>query len=57
MPDTSTDPIAATLAAYPEIAGHLTTVDELDDDAAIVDQVVEYAARRSGENQGPGGRQ
>ena len=46
---TPADRIAATLAAHPESTVHLAVVDELDDDAAMVKQVVEYAARRSGE--------
>ena len=55
------------IAAHPETAVHLAVVDPslrstqaLDHaDAATVEQVVEYVARRSGEklNQGPGGRQ
>ncbi len=45
---TPADRIAATLAAHPEIAVHLAVVDELDDDdAAMVEQVVEYVAARS----------
>lgn len=45
--------IAAALSAHPEIAVHLATVDELDDeDAAMVEQVVEYVAQRSAEKRG-----
>lgn len=48
---TPADRIAAVLAAHPEIAVHLAVVDELDaDDAAMVEQVVEYVARRSAQS-------
>lgn len=45
--------IAAALAGHPEIAVHLAAVDELDDDdAAMVEQVVEYVAQRSEQKRG-----
>lgn len=48
---TPADRIAAALAAHPEIDVHLATIDELDaDDAAMVEQVVEYVARRSAQS-------
>lgn len=42
--------IAAALAVHPDVWVHLTLVDELDDeDAAMVEAVIEHVARRSAE--------
>lgn len=51
---TPADRVAATLAAHPEIQVHLDLVSDLDDDdATMVEQVVQYVAKKSAEKRAP----
>lgn len=54
MMPTPAERIAVALAEHPEITIHLTVIDDLDeDDAAMVEQVVAYVAKRSLEKHAP----